>query len=303
MKFSMMPFVVILGLVVGGAATAHATTEVVWLTKLDDAIATAKKLGRPVVIEEKRATCGNCQAMAKSVLVDGAIRSTLARDFVCLEVDTDHAPFDIDAILRDVHGVGNKYTLPCFVYVTPEGKIIRSTNGFRSVVAFKSDLQAALSSDAMRSPADVEKKLAEAADAATKEFDAKKFGAVIRAAREADGAPGWCDGKVRLRALHDRCEEAATQALEKAAGLAQKGNFDGAKAAVEKLQTDFAGSDTAERGAQAALTSLERLVVAAQANASGDSASARMVYEAIVKDAAGTPYEAIAWERLAKLPK
>ena len=303
MKFSVMPLMVTLGLVASGAALAHATAEVVWLTKLDDAFATAKKLGRPVVIEEKRATCGNCQAMAKSVLVDGAIRSTLSRDFVCLEVDTDHAPFDVDAILRDVHGVGKKYTLPCFVYVTPEGKIIRSTTGFRGVVSFKMDLQKALSSDAMRSPADVEKKLAEAADAATKDFDAKKFGAVIRAAREADGAPGWCDGKIRLRVLHDRCEEAATQALEKAAGLAQKGNFDGASTAVKKVQTDFAGLDAAEHGADAALTSLERLVVASKANASGDSASARMVYEAIVKDAAGTPYETIAWERLAKLPK
>jgi thioredoxin family protein len=291
-----------IGIALPAVARDSKASDGAWRASLDEAVAAAKKLGRPILIEEKRATCGNCQAMAKTVLVDEAVRTSLSRDFVCLAVDTDHTPPDVDAILREVHGVGKKYTLPCFVYLTPECKVIKSTTGPRSVLGFRADLLSVLASDAMRTPDGAEKHLIKMAEQAAKDFDAKKYGETIRAAREAETAPGWCRAKIDLRALLERCEAAGGEALDKAAALAKKGSFDAAAAAAQKVKADFAGS-SAESRADVALASIERLGVAAAVQSSGDDAAAREVYEAIVKDAAGTPYEEIARERLSKLPK
>ena len=240
--------------------------------------------------------------MESRVLPDDEINGLLTKYFVCLEVGTDKPPADVEAILREVHGVGRTYGLPSYICLTPEGKVVRSTTGYRSVIAFKADLEAALKSESIRAAADVEKKVAEFAEQAAKDFEARKYGSVLQVAREAHQLRGWCEARAMLRGLADRCEEFGRQALEKTVGLTRSGSFDSAAAAAKKAQADFPGSEI-ERAAGIAVTCIERLQIAAKDQNGGDMAGARSLYESIVKEAADSPYKAIAEEKLAKLPK
>lgn len=234
--------------------------------------------------------------MESRVLPADEVAVLLAANFVCVKVNVDNAPADVQDILSQVQG----NILPFYAYIAPDGKFIAGTSGFRDVKMFKADLQAALKSDLLRLPPAVEKKLQKAADQAAKDLEAKKYAAVIRAAKDAEKFKGVSDARDKLKDLATQAAELGKKAIEEAAGLAKEDKIDEALALAKKLQADFKGTEV-ETAANDAVKSLDRLKAALADIAKGAKADAKNRYTLILKEAKDSPWAAIAEEKLKML--
>jgi hypothetical protein len=231
--------------------------------------------------------------MEGRVLPSDEVSAVLSANFACLKVNIDSPPVEVKKFLDQVQG----QTLPFYAYVTPDGKFIHGTSGFRAVEAFKQDLDKALRSDAMRAPPEVEKKLVQLATQAEKDLEAKRYGAVQRAAKDAEKVKGFSDARVRLQEMQGKALAALRQALDETAALAKDGKLDDALVSARRQLNDFRGTEV-EAASVTAVKSIERLKAAAGNAEKGDKAGARHVYQLIQKEAPDSPYAAIAAERL-----
>ena len=83
----------------GGHATGHAArpgdqadyTETEWLTDFERALAMAKRLDRPVLIDFAASWCVPCQMMEEHVWPQEKVREVLSEQVVPLKVDMDAA--------------------------------------------------------------------------------------------------------------------------------------------------------------------------------------------------------------------
>lgn len=220
--------------------------------------------------------------MQSRVLPAPEISPILAR-FVCVKIDADN-PGDADKILSQVKG----NILPFYAYVTPEGKFISGTSGFRDVNAFKGDLEGAMKSDLMRAPAEVEKKLAKIAEQAAKDLEAKKFAGVVKAARDAEAVRGFSDSKDKIRDLYAQAVGGAQQKIKEAAELSKESKFDEAAALLAPLAKDFKGTEV-EPAAVAANKALDRLKSVSKFLEKADKAGAKRQCELILKESKDAP--------------
>lgn len=212
--------------------------------------------------------------MESSVLPAAEIVAILSK-FVCVKVDCDN-PGPAEKMLSQVKG----NTLPFYAYATPDGKFISGTSGFRNEKSFKSDLEGVLKNDALKAPPELEKKLAKMAEQAAKDFEAKKFAAVIKTAKDADAIRGVSDSKDKIKELQTQTLEAGQQKIKEAAQLAGDGKFDDAAPLLSSAAKDFKGSDV-EKAATAGSKALDRLKSAAKES---DPKNAKRFYELILKE-------------------
>ena len=213
--------------------------------------------------------------MESSVLPAAEIVALLSAKFVCVKVDADN-PGPAEKMLSQVKG----NTLPFYAYATPDGKFISGTSGFRSEKVFKADLEGVLKNDALKAPPELEKKLAKMAEQAAKDFEAKKFAAVLKAAKDADAIRGFSELKDKIKDLQAQTLEAGNQKIKEAAQLAGEGKFDDAGPILSAAAKDYKGSDV-EKAAAAGTKALERLKSAAKET---DPKGAKRYYELIVKE-------------------
>jgi hypothetical protein len=218
--------------------------------------------------------------MESSVLPATEIVSILSAKFICLKVDADN-PGPADKMLSQVKG----NTLPFYAYVTPDGKFISGTSGYRSEKAFKADLEGVLKNDALRVPADLEKKLVKIADQAAKDFEGKKIAAVIKAARDADAIRGFSDSKDKVKELFAQVLEGGHQKIKEAAQLCSEAKFDEAVPVLSSLIKDYKGTEI-ERAANAGTKAVDRFKSAAKET---DGKAARRFYELVVKECKDAP--------------
>jgi hypothetical protein len=274
----------LMGLILLQAAPAGEKHEVVWLTKLQEALQLAQKQCKPLIIYAWRATCPNSIAMNERVFPSPEVAALLSTKFVCLKVDADNP------------GPAAKYTgqvkgdiLPFIAYVSPDGKFISGTSGFRSVPVFLADLEAVLRSDALKVAPELERRLAKLADQAAKDLEANKIPAVVKAAREAEAARGFSASKDKICELYNQLLGVGRERLKEASQLCADGKFDESGAALSALVRDFKGSDL-ERSAVVATKALDRFKAASKES---DPKAARRHYEMILNDSKeATPF----WE-------
>ena len=119
-----------------------------WLTDYDDAVRQSEKLKRPLLIFSRRDICPNCKVMEKEIQPSEPIKSLLAKRFVCVRVDCDNLPEGANRFRGEIKG----NTLPIITYVTPKGRFISGTSGFRNEDVFKADLDSVLASDLLKEP-------------------------------------------------------------------------------------------------------------------------------------------------------
>ena len=217
----------------------------------------------------------------------------LAGKFVCVKVDADN-PGPASKILSQVQG----NTLPFFAYVTPDGKFISGTSGFRDEKAFKADLEGVLASDLLRVPAPLEKKLEKMAEQAAKEAEAGKTTAVIRTARQARGIRGSSPSKDKIAEIYAKTVEEGQAKLKEAAELCGEGKFDDADKLVSAVARDYKGTEL-DKPAAAAKKALPRLRQAHKDAEAGNKNSAQRNWELVVKDCQDAPaFVALAEEKL-----
>jgi len=280
----------LIGLVLLQAAPPAGPHEATWLGKFQEALQLSQKSGKPLVIPAWRETCPNCQAMHARVHPSPAVAAILTSKFVCLKVDADN-PGPAEKFVSQVKGE----TLPFYAYVSPEGKFISGTSGFRSEKAFIADLQGVIASDALKVAPELERRLAKAADQASKDLDAGKIPAVLKAAREADAARGFSESKDRINELRNQALELGQKKLTEASQLCADGKFDETSAALSSLIRDFKGTDV-EHSAGVASKSLDRFKAASKES---DVKAAKRLYELILKDCKdATPFWELARTKL-----
>jgi len=212
--------------------------------------------------------------MESSVLPAAEI-VTILNKFVCVKIDADN-PGPAEKMLSQVKG----NTLPFYAYATPDGKFISGTSGFRSEKTFKADLEGVLKNDALKAPPELEKKLAKMAEQAAKDFEAKKFAAVLKTAKDSDAIRGFSDAKDKIKELQTQTLEAGQQKIKEAAQLAGDGKLDEAGPILSAAAKDFKGSEV-EKAATAGTKALDRLKSAAKES---DPKGAKHYYELIVKE-------------------
>jgi len=220
--------------------------------------------------------------MESRVLPSAEVSAILAAKFVCVKVDCDN-PGPAAQMMSQVKG----NVLPFFIYVTPDGKFITGTSGFRDAAAFKADLEGVLKHDLLRVPPEAEKKLAKMAEQAAKDFEAKKFTAVIKAAKDVEAIRGTSESKDKIQELLAKTLEGGRERIQEAAGLCKDGKAEEAVTITSALTKDFKGTEL-ERAAAAAHKAAERFKSAAKESEPAGKGAKRL-YELIVKECKDAP--------------
>jgi hypothetical protein len=191
--------------------------------------------------------------MESRVLPAKAISALLSENFICVKVNIDTPPAPAQKLLEQVNG----NTLPFYAYITPEGRFISGTSGFRDEARFKADLEGVIKSDLLKVSADAEKGLAAAAEQAGKDLESKKFGSVVKAARDAESVKGVSDSKKKLRQLLGQAVVAGRALLQDADELVKANKHVEALAIIRRVQSDFRGTELIV-AANAAAEAIER---------------------------------------------
>ncbi len=100
----------------------HSTNPVDWYPWSDEALATARRLDRPIVLSIGYSACHWCHVMERECFEDPAIARQMNEDFVSIKVDRDERP-DLDQLYQGVaHLFGRGGGWPLTVFLTPELK-------------------------------------------------------------------------------------------------------------------------------------------------------------------------------------
>ena len=221
--------------------------------------------------------------MESSVLPAAEVSALLSAKFICVKVDAD-SPGPAEKMMSQVKG----NTLPFYAYVSPDGKFISGTSGFRNEKTFMADLEGVMKNDLLKGPPDAEKKLARMAEQAAKDAEAKKIAAVVKASKDAEAIRGFSDSKDKIKALVAQVLEAGQQKIKEAADLCKEGKFEEAAAILSAVSKDYKGSEL-ERAASAASKALDKVKSASKETEGGNKPAARRLYEQIVKECKDAP--------------
>ncbi|HXY41460.1 MAG TPA: thioredoxin family protein [Vicinamibacteria bacterium] len=126
------------------AAGAHASAppstpaSIHWEKNFDDALRKARKAGKPVIVDFWAEWCSWCIRLDHTTYVDPLVVRK-AQDFVAVKVDTEGSPKDVD--------VARRYwveTLPCIVFLSPQGRQLWRVRGYQGEGVFPRTLDSVL---------------------------------------------------------------------------------------------------------------------------------------------------------------
>src|SRR3954469_9514417 len=98
----------------------HAHNPVDWRAWGDEAFEEARRLGRPVLLSIRAATCHWCHVMEAEAFEDEEIAAFMNGHYVCIKVDREERP-DVDAIyMAAVQALNQSGGWPMSVWLTPD---------------------------------------------------------------------------------------------------------------------------------------------------------------------------------------
>jgi len=99
----------------------HAHNPVDWYPWGDEALAKAKREGKPIFLSIGYSTCHWCHVMERESFADDGVAAFLNEHFVAIKVDREQRP-DVDAIyIEAVGALGGSTGWPLNVFLTPDG--------------------------------------------------------------------------------------------------------------------------------------------------------------------------------------
>jgi len=100
----------------------HQGNPVHWWAWGDEALAEAKRSGKPILLSVGYAACHWCHVMAHESFEDDATASVMNELFVNIKVDREERP-DVDAIyMGALHALGEQGGWPLTMFLTPAGE-------------------------------------------------------------------------------------------------------------------------------------------------------------------------------------
>src|SRR5688500_11704145 len=99
----------------------HKDNPVAWSPRGPDALAEAKRSGKPILLSVGYAACHWCHVMAHESFEDAATAAVMNELFVCIKVDREERP-DIDQIyMSALHHLGEQGGWPLTMFLSPDG--------------------------------------------------------------------------------------------------------------------------------------------------------------------------------------
>src|SRR5881398_4048756 len=100
----------------------HADNPVDWYPWGAEALAEAKRTGKPILLSVGYSACHWCHVMAHESFEDPAIARVMNENFVNIKVDRDERP-DVDSIYMEaVQALSGHGGWPMTVFLTPDGE-------------------------------------------------------------------------------------------------------------------------------------------------------------------------------------
>jgi thiol:disulfide interchange protein DsbD len=102
--------------------------DIQWLPKYDGALAQAKSQSRPLFVDFTGVTCTNCRWMEQNMFTRPEVRK-LIDGYVPVELYTDRPTADDQGNKKLEQQLANDITLPMYVLMSPEGKVLKIFQG------------------------------------------------------------------------------------------------------------------------------------------------------------------------------
>ncbi len=124
-----------------------------WGMSYDEALAEAKRTGRPVLIDFTGVNCANCRLMERTVMPMPEVIAEM-RKFIPVQLYTDFVDIETlsqdqrealaEANLEREQRMVDQTTSPLYVVVSPEGKVLESVGGYNAAPVFLKFLKTGL---------------------------------------------------------------------------------------------------------------------------------------------------------------
>ncbi|SMC44101.1 DUF255 domain-containing protein [Pedobacter africanus] len=110
----------------------------------------AKKENKYIFLDVFATWCGPCKEMDKTVYVNDSVGNFINAAFIAVKVQTDQTKADNPEVQKwydDAKEINKAYrvlSLPTFIFLSPDGKVVHKTIGYRTPQAFIAEAVAAL---------------------------------------------------------------------------------------------------------------------------------------------------------------
>jgi hypothetical protein len=273
----MRPFIrtasmlVIAGAAYGGRPAPHPHFDdggtLHWYTKLADAQAAAKREGKLVFIEYGRQVCGNCRALAESVLPAADVKARLAALAVGLAADCDAPENAVEQLMRA--NLSGASALPFVAFVTHDGRWVTGYAGYKDTAGFLKVLDTTERSPVLQATPAVQKKFAALAAVAAKAAEKADWRTVLKAGKDGAKLMGRCPERDALAGHVKAARDWAAARFDAAIRAAQLGgDLAEPKAILAEVKKHFAGEPEAAE-ADSGARALQKLDMLRAAEAAG----------------------------------
>lgn len=134
-KFRLSLLLLLVGLPATSANATGDRSMPKWSSNVDEAMAEARRLQRPLLMHFYADWCGPCHRMEREVLNSPRLLVQLDRGFVAVKVNSDQHPELVERF--DIR------TLPSDVVIDPSGRVIAQNDGFQTLQAYQARLASA----------------------------------------------------------------------------------------------------------------------------------------------------------------